>query len=233
MARNPAIISGVSIRDWETATKVTFAGVVIAALALVVTIVVGTHLFGIGAASPPSVTVINNAVAPFAPIGPDGATASCPDQSGPKSGSSELTIDVSVRQLQPGACFETAIDAGLTPGTVQLRAQYVNTSKTDQRNVEFRVRLARGLAPVPDSTYLVNDAHPRGWLVPSNALTGDGIVLGNYGPGANAYVYFEAKTPFAPELRCGTSTLRSIVFVQPKGLNYFYNTVNIRLSRRC
>lgn len=110
---------------------------------------------------------------------------------------------------------------------------YTNTGSALQKDVTVRVTLANGLALVPDSTLLASGSNPNGILVPSNAIAQNGFVIGSYQPRANAFVAFEARTPFAPELKCGPNTLRTSVFVQPAGEHYFYNTADISLTRHC
>lgn len=215
----------------------TFAGV-LAAIAAIVVSLVATNSGG-------SPTIINKVYAlPTAGTqvsnGPRIYTNSCPggaststSTSSPSASASALAVDLLVRSYRNGECFARSVTVGQTPSTVEYEISYVNTSNTVQHDVVMSVALAKGLQLVPGSTYLANSNFPQGTKVDSDKIVGGGIIIGTYGPKANAFLAFEAKMPPLSALKCGPDLLRTIAYVQPKGQDSYYNTADINLGRSC
>ena len=141
-----------------------------------------------------------------------------------------LTVDKYVR-LKGQADWSTSISAKIGD-TVQYEIAYHNTGNTVQNNVEFRDQLPKGISYVAGSTKLKSGNYPNGLNVTSNALVTDGITTGDYAPGAAGYVMFDA-TVSGDNLACGVNTLRNIGYVQPSGMNYYYNTADVLVSKTC
>lgn len=78
---------------------------------------------------------------------------------------------------------------------VEFRISYKNISEYDiQDQVAIRNILPKSLEYVPNTTKLTNASHPNStMLTPGEAITTDGINIGNYTAGSNAYVYLRAK----------------------------------------
>lgn len=142
-----------------------------------------------------------------------------------------LTVDKYVR-VKGQTEWKTSVNAKLGD-TLQYEIAYHNTGNVTQKNVEFRDQLPKGISYVPGSTKLKSSNYPNGLDVTSNALVTDGITTGNYAPGAAGYVMFEAKLDKANELACGENTLRNIGYVQPEGMNYYYNTADVVVNKAC
>jgi uncharacterized repeat protein (TIGR01451 family) len=142
-----------------------------------------------------------------------------------------LTVDKYVR-VKGQAEWKTSVNAKLGD-TLQYEIAYHNTGNTTQNDVEFRDQLPKGISYVAGTTKLKSGNYPNGLNVTSNALVTDGITVGDYAPGAAGYVMFEAKVDKANELACGENTLRNIAFVQPKGMNYYYNTADVVVNKAC
>jgi len=154
------------------------------------------------------------------------------------------TVTVLARVMHPGVSvnkyvrvkgqtdWKTNVNAKLGD-TLQYEIAYKNTGNIAQNDVEFRDQLPKGISYVAGSTKLKSGNYPNGLNVTSNALVTDGITVGDYAPGAAAYVMFEAKIDKANELACGENTLRNIGYVQPSGMNYYYNTADVTVNKVC
>ncbi len=79
----------------------------------------------------------------------------------------------------------------------------------------------------------MNSIYPKGKRIDTDAIDRNGIVIDSYMPGATAFIAFEVHTPAIGDLHCGSNTLRTVAYVQPKGLDYFYNTADVDLTRSC
>ena len=120
------------------------------------------------------------------------------------------------------------------PGDVlQYEIAYKNTGNTNQADVEFRDKLPKGVTYVPGSTFLKDGEFPNGTNLKTDAVVTDGITTGTYLPGAAGYVMFSVKVDSADKLACGTNTLRNVAFVQPKDMNYYYNTADVVVTKEC
>ena len=142
-----------------------------------------------------------------------------------------VSVDKFVR-LKGDHNWVTSITAN--PGdTVQYEIVYKNTGNTDENNVVVRDTLPSGMTLVAGTTNLANATNPNGVLYTSDAVAGNGIVIGNYSPGANAFVMFDAKVPAADKLVCGDNQLRNVGMVQPEGMNFYYNTADVNVNKAC
>jgi uncharacterized repeat protein (TIGR01451 family)/LPXTG-motif cell wall-anchored protein len=120
------------------------------------------------------------------------------------------------------------------PGdTMKYLIEYQNTGNTPQKNVVIRDVLPHHMALVPGTTKLTNSTYPSGKTVTSNDVVGGGIVIGNYGTGANAYVTFEAKIDDASKLACGNNTFRNVGVAHPKSMNEYQSAAVTIVNRDC
>jgi uncharacterized repeat protein (TIGR01451 family) len=132
----------------------------------------------------------------------------------------------------PSTCWQPGISA--QPGqTVRYLIAYKNGSTAVQNQVVIRVNLAPKMTLVPNSTYLADASNPNGILYYSNNIASGGIVIGNYGSGANAFVIFSVTLPFPTSLSCGPNTFTSVGVAHPATLDEYYNTATIKVAKSC
>lgn len=144
-----------------------------------------------------------------------------------------VTIDKTVRVLDSGAKFGVSNTAN--PGdTLEYRIAYQNTGNTVQNKVVIRDSLPTGLTLVPGTTQLANAANGGQYVTyNSDNITNGGIVIGNYGAGANAYIKFQVKIPSANALSCGVTEYRNVGVVHPEGMNEYFNTALTTVNKEC
>lgn len=231
-------------RQWSLDNKLALWGILVAIVAIVVPVVVTTS----GSSSTQVGTnkgqiniggVVNNYWQPGeadpSPSGPNIHSNSCPNPlSGfkPKPGST-LTIDLWVALHRNGECFWPTTVIGQTPSTVEYEIRYLNTSTQVQKNVIVSAQLAKGLRLVPGTTYIMDSVFPKGQRINSDKINSGGIDLGAFAPKAEAFIVFQATIPSVSNLGCGSNLLRTVAYVQPKGLDYFYNDADITVGRAC
>jgi uncharacterized repeat protein (TIGR01451 family) len=142
-----------------------------------------------------------------------------------------LTIDKFARIAGSGDSWQRSITA--QPGqTVQYLISYKNTGNSDQKDVIVADKLPKGMTYVPGSTILTNGDFPKGKTTVDTVVQG-GLIIGTYHPGINAFVELNAKVPTADKLSCGDNLLRNIATVQPKGMNYYWNTADVHVNVKC
>lgn len=100
--------------------------------------------------------------------------------------------------------------------SVDYLISYKNTGTTMQNNVVLKDTLPQGLSYVSHSTYVSNSANPDGLLLDaqSDTVTTTGVNIGNYAPGATAYIKFTAKVTNAKQLVCGVNTYHNIATIE-------------------
>lgn len=89
---------------------------------------------------------------------------------------------------------------------VEFRIGYKNTSDKQQNDVAIKDILPSNLKYVDGTTVLKNSSHPNGAIAEHDYLVKNGTKIGSYGPGANAYVYFDAEV-VDEDLEQGLNTL--------------------------
>lgn len=127
--------------------------------------------------------------------------------------SADFTMDKQVRKhsTTTGGWVE---NYAAKPGeTVDFLINYKNTGETVMNNVVIKDTLPAGMTYVAGSTIMANGSYPNGTTVSDN-VTKDGINIGSYAPGANAWVRFSAKVADNDKLPvCGTNTLKNVAKV--------------------
>ena len=78
---------------------------------------------------------------------------------------------------------------------VRFRIGIRNMSSEMFRNLTLRNILPTGLSYINGSTRIYNAKHSQGVTFSDNIITDNGINIGDYLPGANAWIYFDATTP--------------------------------------
>jgi len=120
------------------------------------------------------------------------------------------------------------------PGdTLRHLISYQNTSNGRQKQVVVRDVLPAKMQLVPGSTMLYNNSSPNGVKIASDAVVDSGIIIGNYGPGANAYVTFETTFTSADQLSCGNNEFRTIGYARPQDMNEYFNSSVTTVKREC
>ena len=77
---------------------------------------------------------------------------------------------------------------------IQIQTQYKNTSDLQQNGVTMRDILPANLRYVPGSIKLMDAAYPNGATINGDSLVSeDGLLLGDYTSGSNAFVMFTAE----------------------------------------
>ncbi|MDO8336082.1 MAG: DUF11 domain-containing protein [Candidatus Saccharibacteria bacterium] len=155
------------------------------------------------------------------------------------------TVTVLARVMRPGVLVtkqvEKASETGkwassntANPGDVlKYKISYKNNGNTNQSDVVIRDSLPVKMSLVPNTTRLYNATNPNGTLYNSNNITRGGIVIGNYGPGAIAYITFEVKVPAATALNCGETTFTNVGVARPKGMNEYYDSAVTTVNKVC
>lgn len=116
--------------------------------------------------------------------------------------------------------------------TVEYQIQYKNTGTTAQNDVVIKDILPNGVSYVTGSTLLKNASNPTPKQVSDN-LTKNGVNIGNYTAGSNAYVKFSAKvTSDESKLKCGVNKLRNIAEAQTNN-GKKQDTADIEVTRIC
>ena len=114
-----------------------------------------------------------------------------------------FTVEKSVRKSGEGSYVDKVQAAA--GATVDFRIEYKNTGTTPQA-VTIRDQLPAGLEYVNGSTYFANSNTGGQWKAAEHdTVTKQGLGIGSYTPGANAYVKFTAKVPAADTLACGVN----------------------------
>lgn len=162
-----------------------------------------------------------------------------------KPGNFSATVTILARVMAPGVKVTKQVELKgesnkwadsntAKPGdTVRYLIGYQNVGNTNQTNVLVRDTLPAHVTIVPGTTVLTNTTSPNGQPVGNDNVTGDGINIGSYGAGANAYVSFEAKIDDADKLACGSNDLRNTTSVQPEGMSAYTADAVTTVTRDC
>lgn len=116
-------------------------------------------------------------------------------------------VDTQVRfkDSEDGA-WQDSVDAEIGD-EVEYQITYQNTSDSTQTNVVISDSLPANMQYVAGSTVLYNVNHPNGLVLDTDAVVADnGINIGAYTAGSNAYIRFTAKVEDV-DLAWGSNTL--------------------------
>lgn len=126
-----------------------------------------------------------------------------------------FTVEKKVRLNGTTDWSADAIEA--KPGQkIDYQIGYKNTGETNQTNVTVKDTLPTGVTYQANTTTLKNALHPNGngFTLTTNTVATTGENIGNYAPGANAFVRFTATLPTNDQLAvCGKNTIRNIARV--------------------
>lgn len=119
------------------------------------------------------------------------------------------------------------------PGeTVDFLLTYKNTGNAQQDNVTFRDKLPAHLSYVAGSAVYGNSKFPKGTKA-TDDVTGAGVNVGSYAPGANAWLIFSAKVDNKESLTCGTNTLRNVAAVIPGTVGQKEDDATVTVTKKC
>ena len=128
----------------------------------------------------------------------------------------------------------TPISAPISEGSrLEFLVTYRNPSHQTQNKVVVGMNMAPKMTVVPGTTKLFDPDNPNGVLYNSDNIPSGGIGIGNYGPGAGAYVTFEVQVPPANQISCGINDFRNVAVVSAKSVDDFDNTNDLQVLRDC
>lgn len=115
---------------------------------------------------------------------------------------------------------------------VEYLITYNNTGETTQNNVIIKDKLPNGISYKNNSTKVANASNPNGINISSNEITGKGINIGSYSPGANAYITYSAKVAEAKDLKCGVNKLTNVASASTENGSK-ENTADVEVNVDC
>jgi uncharacterized repeat protein (TIGR01451 family) len=110
---------------------------------------------------------------------------------------------------------------------------YQNIGNTVENNVIIADNLPPGMTLVPNTTLIFNSTSPNGASDTANNIASGGTNIGNYNPGAGAYVEFDVNLPQTSTLSCGLNEFRNVGIAQPQGMDQYYNTAITDVTKTC
>ncbi len=114
------------------------------------------------------------------------------------------------KQVSKAGTNQYASQITAMPGDeVQYKIQYKDTGTTQQNNVVIKDALPAGVTYENGTTQIATSATGGKWVATNDGITSaDGINIGSYIPGGNAYLKFTAKITSNDQLaQCGLNTL--------------------------
>ncbi|MDB5166445.1 MAG: exported protein of unknown function [Candidatus Saccharibacteria bacterium] len=155
------------------------------------------------------------------------------------------TVTVMARVMVPGTKVvkqvQKASETGkwattntANPGdTLKYMITYENTGNTTAKNVIVRDNLPPNMTYVKGTTVVTNSNNPTGAKDTTDAVTVNGILIGDYAPGAKAYVVIQVKVADAAKLVCGNTRFTNVGIAHPKGTPEYYNTAYTDVNKKC
>lgn len=117
--------------------------------------------------------------------------------------------------------------------TVVYRIEYKNTGSAKQNSVVIRDQLPAGVSYIPGSTYLATSATNGQYVKQSvDTITEQGINVGSYVPGGNAYVKFSAKVNAADKLACGVNKITNTAAADTENGSKS-DTADVTVTKEC
>lgn len=117
------------------------------------------------------------------------------------------TLETQVRLVGGDKTWNNSVEAKVGD-KVEIRMAYKNNDTVDQLNVGIKNVLPAGLKYILGTTMIVNAKYPNGGTVQDDNLVKQGINIGSYTAGSNAFVRFQAEV-VDEGLECGSNTLVS------------------------
>lgn len=133
-------------------------------------------------------------------------------------------------KIEGSSTWVTEITA--KPGeTLAYLITFENEGNVTLNNLIIRDNLPTGLTYVNGSTKITNTLYPNG-VQGTDDVTKGGIIIGNYLPGANGYVRFNATVP-ATSSECGKKTYTNVGVVKANEIGEYYNTAIVTVDYPC
>lgn len=104
----------------------------------------------------------------------------------------EYAVEQKVRFAGSNNNWEDAIEANVGD-KVEFRIEYKNTSNLEQTGVTIKNILPENLRYIEGTAELEKSSHPNKATAEHNYLVTGGNKIGDYKPGENAHIYFQAK----------------------------------------
>lgn len=105
--------------------------------------------------------------------------------------------------------------------TLEYLISYKNEGNTTLKNVIIADNMPANVTYVAGTTMIKNASNPTGTKVNSDNITKGGINVGNYTPGSNGFVWFQAKID--SNLKPGNYTFKNVGIVKPEGMGEYFN----------
>jgi hypothetical protein len=183
--------------------------------------------------------------APSTPKAQPQGAINAPDCQGPISQKLDsprngMHILIDVATTKP-ACWTQGLSP-VNPGTtLRYLIEYYNSSKFPEPNVVIGVNLAPGVKLIPNTTLIYNGEFPHGTPDNANNIASGGVDIGNYKPGAGAYVQFDAALPLAGGADCGWNKFSTVGWGQANGTtksiklrgDQYYNSAEADIYKKC
>lgn len=113
-----------------------------------------------------------------------------------------------------------------------FRIAFKNIGDVKLDNVVIKDQLPAGMSLVNDSAKLYNSNYPDGYKL-SNDLVTDGVNIGHYGPGINAFVVFTAQVEANDKLpTCGSNKLQNVATVE-NDWGYATDDAFVEVTKEC
>lgn len=114
---------------------------------------------------------------------------------------------------------------------VEYLLSYKNTGTTEQKDVVLKDVLPKGLTYVSGTAKLANASSPNGRTI-GDGIGAGGVNIGNYAPGANAFLTFTAQVAKSSDLACGTSRLTNTAASETNNGNK-QDTAEVVITQTC
>lgn len=154
-----------------------------------------------------------------------------------------VTIKVKVHMQKPGMSVSKQVaipgqpwveNVTVDPGaTVSYLIGFTNTGNTQLDHVIVNDKMPAHAHIVPGSTLIVNGNHPQGTPAGSDAVVSNGIDIGSYGVGTNAFVKFKATIDSADKLNCGVNKLVNTGEAYQMGKPSVTDIADVFVSKKC
>ncbi len=149
-----------------------------------------------------------------------------------KTVSPDFTIEKSV-EVDGTNNFAKSVNAK-AGATLQYKIKYQNTGTVTQKNVVIKDALPKGLTYVLGSTAIANSSTNGKWQSVSDngVVSKNGLNIGDYAPGAGAYVSLKVQVAKAKALACGLNTLVNRATAETDNGNKS-DTASVKVKRTC
>lgn len=141
--------------------------------------------------------------------------------------------EVGVYVRVPGGCWSQILGFVPPASDLEYQVSYVNGSDEQHDDVTFRVDLPDGMRLVAGSTRFMNASHPDGERTRADNIDDEGVNLGSYSPGSNAWVTFRVSIPDEGEAPCGATEYHVTGTAGPWGSDAQSNTAVLSSYRSC